>query len=111
MRVVLIVTVVALGLPLGGCFNLLPPKPLPDWAMNPQAQTNEAAPAREKTARVARERARRSVEVGALTSDSTREASGYSATDTLKPYTPEWQAREDAADARLRRQMNICNGC
>jgi len=29
----------------------------------------------------------------------------------LLPFTPEWQAREDAFDARLRRTMNICRGC
>jgi hypothetical protein len=31
-------------------------------------------------------------------------------TDVL-PFTPEWQAREDAFDKRLRRTMNICRGC
>jgi len=29
----------------------------------------------------------------------------------LLPFTPEWQAREDAFDNRLRRTMNICRGC
>jgi hypothetical protein len=27
------------------------------------------------------------------------------------PFTPEWQAREDEFDKRLRRTMNICRGC
>jgi len=30
---------------------------------------------------------------------------------SLTAYTPEWFAREHAADERLRRQMNICRGC
>ena len=26
-------------------------------------------------------------------------------------FSPEWQAREKAADEKLRRSMNICRGC
>jgi hypothetical protein len=29
----------------------------------------------------------------------------------ILPFTPEWQAREDAHDRRLRRSMNICGKC
>ena len=37
-------------------------------------------------------------------------AARYPEADLL-PFTPEWQAREDALDERLRRTMNICRGC
>ena len=31
--------------------------------------------------------------------------------DDIKPFSPEWQAREDAFDNKLRRTMSICRGC
>jgi hypothetical protein len=31
--------------------------------------------------------------------------------EDLKPFTPEWYAREEANDARLRRHLQICSGC
>jgi hypothetical protein len=29
----------------------------------------------------------------------------------VKPFSPEWQARENAFDEKLRRRMNICGSC
>lgn len=29
----------------------------------------------------------------------------------IKPFSPEWREHEDALDNRLRKRMNICNGC
>jgi hypothetical protein len=31
--------------------------------------------------------------------------------DDLKPFTPEWYARQERDDARLRRWLTICSGC
>ena len=104
MRVMRIAVVALLGLPLAGCFGVsLPPKPLPDWAMSRQSEA--IASARNKPNRETR--ARRSVE-------RTVSAS-YGATSAppadVKPFSPEWQAREDAFDNKLRRTMSICRGC
>jgi hypothetical protein len=82
------------------------PKPLPEWAMRPQveagapARTARLKPVRDPSWRAPRPTAPRSQ----LTGPATPEAE-------LLPFTPEWQAREDAFDARLRRTMNICRGC
>jgi hypothetical protein len=29
----------------------------------------------------------------------------------VMPFSPEWHAREEAFDSKLRRSMNICRGC
>jgi hypothetical protein len=34
-----------------------------------------------------------------------------SASSEVKPFSPEWAAREDALDDKLRRRMHICGGC
>ncbi len=96
-----IVTIALLSLPLAGCYGILVPKPLPDWAMRPQVEPLEAA--RIKTARIKPVRDTGPGRTTRLT-PNTPEA------DVL-PFTPEWQAREDAFDERLRRTMNICRGC
>lgn len=31
--------------------------------------------------------------------------------DEVLPFTPAWQAREDAYDNKLRRSMRICGNC
>src|SRR5258707_5261067 len=42
MHVTRFAATVLLALPLGGCFGVtLPSQPLPDWAMSPQAQSDE----------------------------------------------------------------------
>lgn len=109
MRVIAIVAVAVLGVPLAGCISLVASKPVPDWAMNPQAQADEAPQSARKASA-----ARRTTGVR-RTSEQTASVTGAIPTNTqpagLTPFTPEWQAQETAADARLRRQMNICNGC
>jgi hypothetical protein len=105
MRGVRIGIVALLGLPLAGCFGVaLPPKPLPDWAMNPQSET--AASARTKPARNAA--VRRAPD---RTASASYMAPTNASTPDVKPFSPEWQAREDAFDNKLRRTMNICRGC
>ena len=85
-----------LCLPLAGCFGIWP-KPLPDWAMNTHV---DPAPS-------TRERPDRGPPpVG----PSAAYMTPANAND-IKPFSPEWQAREDAFDDRLRRTMNICRGC
>lgn len=93
-----ILVLALLCLPLAGCFGLTwPPPPLPDWAMSPHAEV--AAPTRASATRRASSQRGRS-QIGT-----------NPARDDILPFTPEWQAREDAFDAQLRRSMNICRGC
>ena len=87
-----IAIIALLGVPLAGCS----PKPLPDWAVNRQATPVESA-----RIAVARRTPDRPAARVAPTGPQTE----------LLPFTPEWQAREDAFDQQLRRTMNICRGC
>jgi hypothetical protein len=105
MRLILIAV---LGLPLTGCLGVtLPPKPLPEWAMSRQAEA--AAPARVRAAR--RAPAERSPDRTAAVS-YVAPSSGQSAQQAeVMPFSPEWHAREEAFDSKLRRSMNICRGC
>jgi hypothetical protein len=110
MRGVGIAAAVALTLALAGCFSaVLPPKELPDWAMSPQQA--ELAPAR--TAPSKRVRAARRVPLNGAPerSASVSYVPPSSAQTEVKPFSPEWQARESASDDRLRRRMRICGGC
>lgn len=96
-----IVIIALLAWPLAGCFGVtLPPKELPAWAMSPQADA--ASPARVRVTR--RTPVRRAP-------DQTTSASYVAPPADVKPFSPEWQAREDAFDNKLRRTMNICRAC
>jgi hypothetical protein len=117
--------VLAIALPLGGCFSVTAPKEVPGWAMSPSAEQGEAP--RRKVARrttprqaVAQEDTG-SVELPIQTGNVAmptgpqrsvvrtvaRPAAGAGPT----AFSPEWHARENAADEALRRRMNICSGC
>ena len=87
-----------LGVPLAGCS----PKPLPDWAVNRQVEP--AAALRIKAARNLERPAPDRGPPPHVTPTEMPQAE-------LLPFTPQWQAREDAFDNRLRRTMNICRGC
>lgn len=109
-----VVFVVALGLPLAGCFSVTGPKPLPEWAMSHNAQVEQ--PQRQRTAR--RAPSHRYQVTGELTARQAAARSGVTGSvparasnDDIKSFGPEWQAREDARDDRLRRSMSICRGC
>ena len=100
-----ILVLALLGLPLAGCFGVTwPPPELPDWAMHPQAEASRPAGA------APRRMAARSTpgEAGVASRMSTP---GTRVDDDILPFSTEWQAREDALDAHLRRTMNICRGC
>jgi hypothetical protein len=110
MHVTRFAAVALLAFPLGGCLGVtIPSRPLPDWAMSPQAQYEEepaAAPSRHRAVR----RAAPPQEVsssGALISDE------VSATPQApaKPSARARPAREDESDASLRQTMTICRGC
>ena len=59
MRGVRMAVVAALALPIGGCLGVtVPPKELPEWAMQPQAA--EITPARQRTVKRQRPRAAQS---------------------------------------------------
>lgn len=109
MRSVRIVACVVVALPLAGCFGVtIPPKPLPEWAMQPQAE--EAASARRRIVR--RHTSRTVARHGAPDQTASVSYVGTAATSSeTKPFSPEWTARENALDDRLRRRMHICGGC
>jgi len=109
MRGVHSVIVAALGLPLAGCFGvIIPPKPLPEWAMNPQAEASP--PARDRVVR--RQTSRAIAQQGAPDQTASVSYAGSATTSSeTKPFSPEWAARENALDDRLRRTMHICGGC
>jgi len=88
-----IAIIALLGVPLAGCS----PKPLPDWAVSQQVAPGVAA--RIIAAREAPDR-------GPPSHVTPTRPQGE-----LLPFTPEWQAREDAFDQQLRRTMNICRNC
>lgn len=113
--------VLAVALPLGGCFSVTAPKEIPGWAMS---SADRAEPARRKVARrttpqrVAREEPAEPPTVtgnvampinGERPAVRTIARPATSASPTA--FTPEWHARENAADEALRRRMNICRGC
>ncbi|TMJ04559.1 MAG: hypothetical protein E6G97_06295 [Alphaproteobacteria bacterium] len=82
---------------LAGCG----PKPLPEWAMS--GQVERVTIARSKTARI--------IETGLTDRGPPPSRTSIQPQAELLPFTPEWQAREEAFDNRLRRTMNICRGC
>jgi len=100
MRGVRYLIVVVLGLPLAGCFAL-PPKELPPWAMVGPVANTYVQPSYTQRAPLAPQRAH-TAEVTHWPAPSAQE---------IKPFSPEWQAREDTLDNRLRRSMSICGGC
>lgn len=112
--------VLALCLPLAGCFSLTGPKQVPEWAMQPQAAGEARAAPTSRTMRREPREPRRTVadrtdgvptivRPAGLAKD--RERARVEQPGDITAYSPEWQAREDAADARLRRSMSICRGC
>lgn len=96
----------------------LPSQPLPDWAMSQQQQQQQQVE-QEPSKRV--RTVRRAVpspsqRVPDRTANASYTATGSIVTgsvarDDIKPFSPEWHSRENAADARLRRTMDICRGC
>jgi hypothetical protein len=117
-----------LCVPLAGCFSLTGPKPLPEWAMSSHQQEEvSATPA--KPRRAVAQPSLPQVHVadssGAVVGVPTNvRPAGLAKRVTRTPasapaaqpadvtaFSPEWQARENAADEKLRRSMNICRGC
>lgn len=122
--------VLALCVPLAGCFSVTGPKSLPEWAMNPQQQEASVRPAKPRQPAVAQRAPRQTQTVvadrtGAVGLPTVVRPAGLANRPTIvrtppgqQPpladviaFSPEWQAREDAADAKLRRSMHICRGC
>jgi hypothetical protein len=126
--------VLALCLPLAGCFSVIAPKPVPEWAMVSSAETADEAPVRpRRTARVKRPAEAAPYETAAAPTGGTTDAVpsnmqptalGHSVVRSkptaLAPapardvtaFSAEWRAREDARDANLLRSMgNVCRGC
>jgi len=82
---------------LAGCA----PKDLPDWAVVRPVEG----------AAVVRTNAVRTVERPARDRGPPPSAASTAPEPELLPFTPAWQAREDAHDRRLRRSMHICGNC
>jgi hypothetical protein len=74
------------------------PKELPDWAATPASAYTRA-------------KAARMVEPQAVDRGPPPHVTPTKQQAELLPFTPEWQAREDDFDKRLRRTMDICRGC
>jgi hypothetical protein len=125
MRTSRILMVSLLALPLCGCLGVtLPPQPLPDWAMNPQAQYDEPQTDQAPGARAKKQRVVRQHRPGDLSAADTAlllsggtgaQPAGTGAqparvTDT-KPFAPGWDTPESERDDTLRRTLNICRGC
>ena len=122
-----ILAVFVLSLPLAGCFgvSLVAPKPIPEWAMQPQADATEPVrPQRVAAERRAPKVVREAVEQTASVTDAPDnvQPAGLgraivrkkptALTNDVTAYTPEWQAREDELDSQLKRSMNnVCRGC
>ena len=122
-----VLVALALCVPLGGCFSLTGPKALPEWAMNPQVQVQEAStrPRRAVAQRQPREvqtRLRWLIAPGpsafrptcarpVLRKTAPRRRPSAAQPREVTAFSAEWKAREDAADEKLRRSMNICRGC
>jgi hypothetical protein len=123
--------VLALALPLGGCLSVtsvIAPKEVPGWAMSPQAQYSEQ-PRVKVSRRAPQQRVVRqesdSADMPTITGNAAMPTNGVQpdrvvvrptarpagATGSPTAFSPEWHALEDAAEAQLRRRMNICNGC
>ena len=117
--------VLGLGLPLAGCFSVTAPKEVPGWAMSHQVQPGEQP--RTKMSRRRAPPQQRDVTGDVTASMGMPTIIGNAAMPTnpdravpatsprpgnLTAFTPEWQAQQDAADARLHHSMkNICRGC
>ena len=117
----------ALCVPLAGCFSLTGPKSVPEWAMNPQQQVVSETRVKPRRAVVQHQPIEVEVDVadrsGAVGVPTNEQPVGL-AKDGARPtrasvaqprevtaFSAEWKAREDAADEKLRRSMNICRGC
>jgi hypothetical protein len=118
MRMSHMLVVSLLGLPLGGCLGVtLPPQPLPDWAMNPQAQYQEQRADRATGVPRKKQRIARQHVPGELSAAQSALLIGESDAQPVaravetKPFAPGWDAREDERDPSLRRTLNICRGC
>jgi hypothetical protein len=121
----------ALCLPLAGCFSVAGPKPVPEWAMVSHA--GDLVQRDSKPTRTVTLKRERSVEAEVATA-SVRSASDSPPTMTqsaglghavvrrkptaLAPardvtaFSAEWHAREDLRDVDLKRSMgNVCRGC
>jgi len=90
------VIIALLGLPLAACA----PKPLPDWAVS-----------RAPGARAVRVQSMPTLRPEGRDRGPPSHATSVLPPAELLPFTPEWQAREEEFDNRLRRTMNICRNC
>ena len=109
MQGVGIAAVAVLAGMLAGCLGVtIPPKELPEWAMQPQAA--DIAPARQRTVRRSAPRTLAQREAPDHTAAVSQAGAQAPLSETM-PFTPEWTARENALDDRIRRRMHICGGC
>src|SRR5262245_46602454 len=112
MRVLPSVIVVALAVPLAGCFSVTAPKEIPGWAMSSQAEPEQP---RARTARRATPRNTEHAYSTEMPTNTGNVAMSMGAAPPARPrrviateqgptaFSAEWHAREDAADEKLRR--------
>jgi hypothetical protein len=123
-----ILIVLALSVPLAGCFSLTAQKPIPEWAMQaqsdvtvePAARPHRSAAVPRESVRVARQSAGTAtdepinVRPAGLTHSVARKRPTALLTEPtadVTAFSQEWHAREEARDEKLKRSMNnVCRG-
>jgi hypothetical protein len=110
-----IIAALVMSAPLAGCYGVTAQKPLPDWAMHQPVPISERLAAKPRVAAPPRDDVRQGAPTHTVSVAARRgtisDAPPVRVPAEIMPYTPEWQAQEDALDAKLRRRMHICNGC
>lgn len=114
MRIPHVLLVCGLGLQLCGCLGVtLPPEPIPDWAMNTQAdgRGDRSAALRHKKERIVRQHKPSdltAVESALVTGSMLANTPVAPRVVEPKAFAPGWDAPEEERDASLRRTMSIC---
>ena len=114
MRAILFVAVLAV--PLAGCgtsitwLSLPSGKAVPEWALHSSADADASEP---KASRPRARTARRPASSQMATAHSAQPdaAPTNSASASMLPLSKDFREREEAAEERIRKRMNICNGC
>lgn len=122
MRGVRILAIATLGVALAGCTNLSVPVATADRTPTGSIdRTRHAEPRRAPRIKAAHATPVRPAPDRPHEPDLTVNVSSAgepvlaappaAAPETVRPFSPEWRAREDEIESRLRQKMMICRGC
>lgn len=124
MRGIEVLAIAALSAALAGCANLSAPVATAD--RTPAGSVDRTPPRHAEPRRAARIKAARATPVRptpdrphepdltvnvSSAGELTAAPPPAAASETLRPFSPEWRAREDEIESRLRQKMMICRGC